>query len=134
MSLEHMPCTADRHMPGMNLTERLFYCICSHLGYNTEASRLRTCPGQSAHLYFGRFETCPGQRAHKHSCRSETCPGQCARKSYSRTESCSEQSAASLGSNCPGQRPEDMAQSRNYSAQVDDALEEPQVLDNVHRL
>ena len=120
----HMPCTADRHMPGMNLTERLFYCICSHVGYNTEASRLRTCPGQSAHLYFGRFETCPGQRAHKHSCRSETCPGQCARKSYSRTESCSDQSAASLGSNCPGQRPEDMAQSRNYSAQIDDALEE----------
>ena len=86
--------TGNRNMPGMkdcaqgnrNMSdmkhEYSLPCICSHVGYNTEASRLRTCPGQRAHLYYSRPEACPGQRAHKHFRRSVTCPGQSAHKPH----------------------------------------------------
>ena len=141
---------SSRHMSDMQ-PMHLSSCICSHVGYKKH-SRSVTCPGQCAHLEFSRFVTCPGQHAHSsssrletcpgqcaHSSRPETCPGQCALNSFSRPKTCpgqraqhlhqqtvvcSEQRPAAPRSNCPGQRPLRMAQSRNYDAKLDESLEE----------
>ena len=89
----HLQCHRD--MPGMR-HEHLVFCICSHVGYTTEFSRLATCPGQRAHFTFCRSVTCPGQSAHSSNSRSATCPGQCAHSRHSRFETCPGQRAQQL--------------------------------------
>ena len=111
-------------MPGMSHVKHSSFCICSHVGYTSAASRLETCPGQSAQTHTSRSETCPGQRAPTNQCRFVTCPGQRARKSHSRQAACSEQSAQTARSNCPGQRDRNMAQSRERAASLDADLAE----------
>ena len=124
MTLGYMVCVTGRNMPDMMSFQCSFYCICIHVGYTKPDSRLRTCPGQRAHINIRRSATCSGQRAHHPYCRSVTCPGQSAQQFRSRQLTCSEQRSQLTLSNCPGQQDRQMAQSREYGARIDDSLEE----------
>ena len=146
---------SEVHVPGMLFVHHSSLCICSHVGY-TKLSRLATCPGQCAHPKLGRFETCPGQCAHSsnsrsetcpgqsaHTSRPETCPGQCALESRSRTktcseqlysrDTCSEQLTSTKRFNCSGQQ-DQMAESRERTASLNDELPELKFLDVFNRL